>query len=177
MKFDTEAEQPRDTALLFQDAYPELHQIASRLMVTERFNHTLTPTALVNESFVRLGASTTWDSNSHFYSAATVAMRRVLIDWARARACQKRQAQQVSLNPAEVDDSASATELALVEINDLLSVLEVEDPLAAELVGLKLFGGLSVVDAGNLLGLKRWSAYQLWDFAQAWFQSKMAPAD
>ncbi len=153
--------------------YEELRSLAAHRMQGERNDHTLQPTALVHEAFLRLvknGDEIQWGSRGHFFTAAANAMRRILIDAARARDALKRGGdhQKVELSdfPASHSDQIG---LQLVEVDDALTVLEQEDFDAAELVKLRIYGGLSVEDAGKVLGMSRSTAYGNWNFARSWF--------
>jgi RNA polymerase sigma factor (TIGR02999 family) len=157
---------------IFELVYDELRIVASQMMLKERVEHTLSATALVNETYVRLEVSQAdeiWNSRAHFFSAAAETMRRILIDRARAKATAKRSANRQLL---EIDSLVDGVELdldLLLDLDSLLSRLSETDAQAAEFVKLRLFAGRSVVEAGEILNLSRWSAYQLWDFCRAWF--------
>ena len=156
----------------FAAGYSELRAIAQRLMAEERCCHTLTATALVNEAYLRVGKIAHWDSSGHFFSAVVETMRRVLIDHARARLTAKRQSTRVPVDLEHVElREESDLDLAL-DLDTVVDSLAAEDHEAAELVRLRLFAGLSISQAGQVLGLKRWSTYQLWDFCQAWFEAR-----
>ncbi len=156
----------------FEQVYDDLYRIANRLMSRERQGHTLTATSLVNEAYVRLegrSSADEWNSRGHFFTAAAETMRRILIDGARAKATHKRRGVRRSLRPEHLEvDSAIQEADFLLDLDALLDELASEDVQAADLIKLRVFGGQSVVEAGQLLGLTRWSAYQLWDFAQSW---------
>ena len=160
--------------------YDELRQLAAVRMATEKADHTLQATALVHEAYLRLvkvDALHRWESREHFFCAAAEAMRRILIDAARARRSLKRGGvrSQVELN--DVADTATTTGWShdlLLDLDEALLRLQTEDPVAAELVKLRLFAGLSVPDAGELLGLSRATAYRNWEFARSWFAVHMA---
>jgi RNA polymerase sigma factor (TIGR02999 family) len=160
------------TDAFFELVYEELRRVASGLMVHEQPGHTLSATALVSETYVRLKGSSSrvgWDSRSHFFSAAAETMRCILIDRARAKSTQKRKAtrQQVELDSIGCTDEGDLD--WLLELNEVIEQLQLVDPQAAQFVKLRLFGGQSVVEAGKLLGLSKWSAYQLWEFSLSWF--------
>ncbi|MCA9194855.1 MAG: RNA polymerase subunit sigma [Planctomycetales bacterium] len=160
------------TEALFVRVYDELRSMAQYLMRHERADHTLCSTGLVNEAFLRMQNTIEWDSAAHFFTAAAEAMRRVLIDHARARSTQKRSSMRVPIDLHAVEDRGIQQDLdLLLDVDELLSRLEGEDSLAADFLRLRLFAGQSVVQAGQTLGLTRWSAYELWTFCQAWFAS------
>ncbi|WP_146530908.1 ECF-type sigma factor [Novipirellula artificiosorum] len=157
---------------LFRTVYEELRLIAESQFAREQGEQTLQPTALVNEAYLRLvsgGRLQKFDSRGHFFAAAAEAMRRILIDAARARGSQKRGGHCNRIELGEwVDDSAQATDL-LLDLDDGLDLLVAVDSASADLVKLRVFAGLSVTEAGELLGMSRSSAYKNWEFARSWF--------
>lgn len=161
------------TSELFEKVYDELRGVAERMMQRERKGHTLSATALVNEAYLRLegnGAEDCWNSRGHFFVAAAEAMRRILIDRARAKATMKRKSPR-SLIDIDSMTACDAVNLDLVlDVDALLERFSVVDPVAAQLVKLRMYAGQSVVEAGQHLGLTRWSAYQLWHFCRSWFE-------
>ncbi len=166
---------PAQTSELFTAVYDELRRIAQSMMCGERSDHTLSATALVNEAYVRLEGrrEAEWDTRGHFFCAAAEAMRRILIDRARARGAAKRQATREVEYPLELATATKQPDFDfLLDLDSQIAALADEDPLAAELVKLRVFAGRSVVEAGELLGLKRWSAYQTWDFCLAWLNTQ-----
>lgn len=113
-----------------------------------------------------------WDSQGHFFSAAAEAMRRILIESARA---QKRNRNQVQLTHFDLMDGTSTDNPdRMIELDDALKKLEQEDPQVAQLVQLRLYGGLSVPQAAQTLNVPRSTAYDWWKYALAWFQVEMA---
>ncbi|GAB5406144.1 MAG: ECF-type sigma factor [Aureliella sp.] len=165
------------TSDLFAAVYDELRRIAQHMMSHERCYHTLSATALVNETYVRLerGGSTNWDNRGHFFGAAAEGMRRILIDRARAKQAAKRSANRIQAFPLESAASTDDIDSDFwLDLNSQIELLSTEDPLAADLLKLRIFAGRSVVEAGELLGLKRWSAYQTWDFCVAWLETVKA---
>jgi RNA polymerase sigma factor (TIGR02999 family) len=152
--------------------YDELRRLASRRLQGERPDHTLQGTALVHEAYLRLmesSGSRNWNSRRHFFAAAAEAMRRILIESARAKSTRKRggDRQRVDLQDL-VDRGTRATDL-LLDIDDGLTRLADEDPDASDIVKLRLFAGFSVADAGQALGMARSTAYENWEFARSWF--------
>lgn len=166
---------PTCTSDLFEAVYDELRRVAQNMMFGERSDHTLSATALVNEAFVRLEGRrrAEWDTRGHFFCAAAEAMRRILIDRARARGAAKRSANRQVEFPLEMAADTQAPDFDfLLDLDSQIAALAVEDPLASELLKLRVFAGRSVVEAGEVLGLKRWSAYQTWDFCLAWLNTE-----
>ena len=141
-------------------------------MASERPDHTLQPTALVHEAYVRLvdtEEARHWESRKHFFAAAAEAMRRVLIDHARGHAAGKRGGNRRRIEADDFAAQMTADTDLLLDLDEGLSRLAEEEPQAAELVKLRLFAGLSVTEAGDLLGLSRTAAYRNWDFVRSWF--------
>lgn len=157
---------------LLQSVYAELRQMAAFRFSGERAEHTLQPTALVNEAYLRLvsdGRLQHFQSRGHFFAAAAETMRRILVDSARARASQKRGGH---LQRVELHDVVHANQRdrdLLLDLDEGLRQLAVEDQPSAELVKLRLFAGLSVTEAGEILGMSRTTAYKTWEFARTWF--------
>lgn len=163
---------PDASQKLMHQVYQELRLIAERQFAWEHGERTLQPTALVNEAYLRLlsgGRLQDFDSRGHFFSAAAEAMRRILIDAARARGSQKRGGCFDRLELGDLaDDSRQATDL-LLDLDDGLTHLAEVDATTVELVKLRVFAGLSITEAGELLGMSRSTAYKNWEFARAWF--------
>ncbi|MFO0923054.1 MAG: ECF-type sigma factor [Pirellulales bacterium] len=159
---------------LFEIVYADLHQIAKRRIRHENPGETLQATGLVHEAYLRLvgkQSSPQWENRAHFFAVATEAMRCILVDAARRRRSLKRGGalEQRHLSPDEFVDAQISWENQLVDIADDLVAFESVDEVAAKLVRFRLLGGLSVTEAGELLGLSRSVAYENWKFAQAWF--------
>lgn len=160
---------------LFALVYDELRRVARAQMAQERGSHTLQATALVHEAYLRLlqDEPAQWDGRRHFFAAAAEAMRRILIEHARARHAAKRGGGQ-----ARVDLSDSLPQIEgpieqigdLLAINDVLDRLAAEDPEKAELVKLLYFVGLNLDEAAATLGLSRTTAYRHWLYARAWLR-------
>lgn len=149
--------------------YAELHRIAERQMARERPDHTLQPTALVDEAFMRLLGTTpaNFADRSHFLRAASRVMRRVLVDHARARHAVKRGGTlQVTLDEAIV--SGGDTTLDMLALDDALNRLGAVDPRWAQVVELRFFGGLSVPEVADALGTSVATVKRDWQFARGW---------
>lgn len=156
---------------LFALVYDELHRLAADRMRRERPDHTLQPTALVNEVYLRLVAGEhdkRWDSTGHFFAAAARAMRQILIENARRKLAGKRSTEGKRLD-VELDDVTQILDdHCLMELHAALSELEKEDPAKARLVELKFFGGLSMEQVCEILHISRATAHRHWKQAQAW---------
>ena len=165
---------PEAAQRLMPLVYDELKKLAAAKMIGERPDHTLQATALVHEAYLRLVDAQQvqrWDSRGHFFSAAAEAMRRILIESARRRNSRKRggDSRRVALESLDVAATTAGDPDLLLDIDTRLSRLGEEDPQAAELVKLRLFAGLSVTQAGEMLGMSRASAYENWVYVRSWF--------
>jgi RNA polymerase sigma factor (TIGR02999 family) len=155
--------------------YDELRALAAARMAAEAPGQTLQATALVHEAYLRLIGSedACWDSRSHFLAAAAQAMRRILVESARSRRRLKRGGRRVRVELLDVADSLADDPDLLLSLDELLSRLAAEDDAAARLAHLHLFGGLSVEEAGKVLGLSRPVAYRNWKYARAWLREAL----
>ena len=173
------------TAKLFALVYEELRLLAARKLADERPNHTLQPTALVNEVYLRLAGAQPpagWNGRAHFFAAAAEAMRRILIDSARRRAarCRGGDRVQAGSDDALAAIAAPSVDQTIGDSDDLLALdavlrkLEAEDKPRADLVKLHYFVGLSLEDAGEILGISRATAYRQWTYTRAWLRHEIA---
>lgn len=156
--------------------YAELRRIASRQMQRERPGHTLQPTALVNEAFVRLAdGAAPWQDRAHFYAVCAQVMRRILIDHARANARDKRGggAVHVPLDHAEtvVQQDRGVDVLAL---DDALRTLEAADARKARIVNLRYFAGLGIEETAEVLQISAMTVRREWTRAKAWLYRELA---
>jgi len=150
--------------------HEELRRLARRQMAGERPGHTLQPTALVNEAYLRLVnlKQIQWQNRVHFFSMAARLMRRVLVDFARSRGYQKRGggAKQVSFTLALEVAEGQATDV--VALNDALEALADVDERKSRVVELRFFGGLSVEETAEVLNVSRETVKRDWTFAKMW---------
>ena len=150
--------------------YEELRRLARSYLRRERSDHTLQPTALVNEAYLKLvdQSRVSWQDRHHFFGIAAQMMRRVLIDHARAHAAEKRGGPQgkVSLEEANVPTGERAMEL--VELDDALQRLAEVFPRKGKVVELRFFGGLSVEETAEVLGISAETVMRDWKFAKSW---------
>lgn len=156
--------------------YEELREIASREMRKERGEHTLQATALVHEVFLRfLGASDlSWQSRAHFMHIAAQAMRRILVDHARARRAEKRGGDLVRVTLDEQLRAPDGEVADAVDIDDALRRLGALDERKARVVELRVFAGLSVEDTARVLGVSEPTVKREWRFARAWMQKALS---
>lgn len=176
-----ESGDPTASEQLLPLVYDELRRLAAQRLVQEKPGQTLQATALVHEAYLRLvganGQGASWDSRGHFFAAAAEAMRRILIDQARAKGRQKRQAGGRRINIDAADVAVHATPDELLSIDDALAKLEREDPAVFELVRLRYFAGLSVDEAAAALGISTATAYRHWNYARAWLHGELFGQD
>ena len=160
----------------------DLRGIAAGQLDRERTGHTLQATALVNEAWLRLsdGSSLGFDSRSAFLAAATVAMRRILIDHARGRKAAKRGGPDRRRDPLPADAvamvAADRCEELLV-LDQAIKVLASSDHELGEIVRLRFFGGLSMEQVGQALGMSTRTVKRRWSFARAWLLTQLQDAD
>ena len=180
-----------DASRLLPLVYDELRRLAAEKLARERPGHTLQPTALVHEAYLRVaGAGRTpgnFNGRSHFFAAAAEAMRRILIDNARRRAALAHGGDRtrvdlddalVSVNsPAAAASNGHADEL--IALDTALTRLESEDGAMAQLVKLHFFVGLSLDETADALGISRATAYRRWTYARAWLHHavRAGPSD
>jgi RNA polymerase sigma factor (TIGR02999 family) len=150
--------------------YEELRKVASSRMAKEAAGHTLQPTALVHEAWLRLisGKNQQFENRAHFFAAAAEAMRRILIDHARRKSACKHGGCFQRVDLEQIDVPEKAEDDTLLRVNESLEGLAREDTKAAELVKLRFFGGLSVEEAAGVLGVTDRTARRYWRFARAW---------
>ena len=147
--------------------YDELRRLAAQKLAQERPGQTLSATALVHEAFLRLVGDQHFDNRRHFFAAAAQAMRRILIDSARRKQLAPR------IDMAGLQLVANDKDVQIFELHDALDQLALTEPTAAQIVEARVFSGLSVEDAGAMLGLSRATAYREWTFARAWLATKL----
>jgi RNA polymerase sigma factor (TIGR02999 family) len=163
---------PKAADELLPLVYEELRKLAAQKMAHEAAGHTLQPTALVHEAWLRLVGSghEKWNGRGHFFSAAAEAMRRILIEAARRRHSQRRGG---GLERVDLDDSQLILERPADEIlavDEALDKLAKEDPLAAELVKLRYFIGMALPEAAQALRISPRTADRLWAYARTWLR-------
>jgi len=151
--------------------YDELHRMALRYLAGERSTVSLQATALVNEVCLRLLGwnQVHWQNRGHFFGASAQMMRRVLVDIARRRRANRRGGARAVRVPLEgIDVAAVEPDADLVAIDEALERLAVEDPRKARVVELRFFGGLSMEETAQALGISLRTAHTDWAFARAW---------
>lgn len=163
--------------------YEQLRKAAQLGLAGERSGHTLSATALVHEAYLKLVGprEVAWASRGHFYSAAAEAMRRILIDYARARGRHKRGPAPLSLEDASAllsvaDLVSGADSDQIVMLDDAVRRLEAEDPDVAQIVRLRFYAGLSGDETASALGKSPATVDRDWAWARAWLFRQMRPA-
>ncbi len=170
------ASQDDGMAELFPAAYAELRRLAGAYLRKERAGHTLQPTALVHEAFLRLidQGRATWESRSQFIGVSAQMMRRILVDHARRRAALKRGGgHDNGARPPEIAAEAIQLEDVLA-VNEALTRLAAFDARQARIVELRYFGGLSVDETAECLGVSRRTVLREWTVARAWLHAELA---
>lgn len=156
---------------LYGLVYEELRRLAQSQLRGERADHTLQATALVHESYLRLvvASQVQWNDRSHFFAAAARAMRRILIDHARARASKKRGGHAHRTSLVEIEDvAAEARPVDLIALDEALQRLSRTDEVTGRVVELRYFGGLTSKEASEVLGLSQRAVERHWTYARAW---------
>jgi RNA polymerase sigma-70 factor (ECF subfamily) len=154
--------------------YGELHRLARSYMHRERIDHTLQPTALINEAYLRLARENVdWQSRQHFIGVAANVMRRLLVDHARAHNAEMRSGglQRVELEEGFMVSGEQSKEV--LALHEALTVLEEADPRQAKVVELKYFGGFSVEEIGAILEMSPRSVKRHWALARIWLHKRM----
>ncbi len=160
---------------LFSIVYTELRRTAANYMRRERGDHTLQATALVHEAYMQLVDQTrvNWQSRAHFFGVAAQLMRRILVDHARNQGAQKRGGNAQVLSIEDNIGIASIPEVAFDELDEALNRLQALDPDQAKLVELRFFGGLTVEEAAEVMGISTATVEREWRMARAWLHHQL----
>ena len=156
--------------------YEELRKLAAQKLAQEAPGQTLEATALVHEAYLRLvdvEKVQHWDSRGHFFAAAAEAMRRILIENARRKQADKHGHGRGRVELKASDWITCEHPDRLLQLNDALDKLAAEDALAADIVKLRLFAGLSVQEAAEALAVARTTAFRRWSYARAWLRAEL----
>ena len=161
---------PRESENLLPLVYEELRNLAHSRMNHESAPQTIQATALVHEAYLRIAdhPDRTWDNRGHFFAAAAEAMRRILVDRARAKSAQKRGGDWERLPIEAADIGLDIVPDQLLEVDEALEKLEEQDPDAAKLVKLRFFAGLKLKEAAEAMGMAERSGQRLWAYARTW---------
>ena len=166
---------------LFPVVYDELRRLAKAYMIRETPGHTLQPTALVHEAYLKLVDQTraNWKGKTHFYAVGARVMRRLLVDHARERGAQKRGAGWQSVTLSEALDPLGGEVLdteQLLDLNTALDQLSEIDEREARVVTLRFFGGLTVEQVAEVIGVSKRTIEKDWRHAQAWLRLRLSEA-
>jgi RNA polymerase sigma factor (TIGR02999 family) len=156
--------------------YSELRRLASNYLRRERQNHTLQPTALVNEAYLRLidQKSARWQNRAHFYGVAAQLMRRILVDHARQHHAAKRGGpSQERLSITSAGQIGEKPDLDLLALHEALEELKTFDPQQERIVELRYFGGLSIEETSEVMSIGHATVERDWKMARAWLRRKL----
>jgi len=150
--------------------YDELRRLAALYLLRERRDHTLQPTALVHEAYLRLidQRQVNWKNRAQFVGLAAVMMRRILVNHARDRAAEKRGGDMQKVPLSDVDEPRTPQDVDVIVLNDALDQLGAIDPRKSRIVELKFFGGLTTNEIAEVLQLSPATIEREWSFARAW---------
>lgn len=169
-------------AELLPAAYEELRRMAAQKMAGERGGHTLQATALVHEAYLRLapdGEQPRWETRGHFFAAAAEAMRRILIESARRKQAIKRGGDQrhETLHESQLVIETEALSEEIIAVDEALAKLEIENELAAQVVKLRYFSGLSIDETASVLEVAPRTVDRAWRGAKAWLQMELSACE
>jgi len=171
---------PHAAEQLLPLVYEELRKLAAVKLAQEKPGQTLQATALVHEAYLRLvdvEKAQQWNSRGHFFAAAAEAMRRILVENARRKKSAKHGGDRQRIDLAEAEVATISTPEEMLLLDEALSNFAREDPAAAELAKLRLYAGLSVEDAAEVLRLSRATAFRHWTYARAWLHARLGEPD
>lgn len=160
---------------LFELVYERLRRMAAAHMGGERSDHTLQPTALVHEVYLRVMSNdASWESQRHFFGVAAEAMRRILIDHARRKGALRRGGGRARLSLEEAMATTTTRDAGdIMVLNDALQRMEREEPRMAEVVKLRFFAGLSIAETARVMGLSPMTVKRTWSCAHAWLHGEV----
>jgi len=163
---------------LFSLVYPELKLLARRRMRQERSNHTLQPTALVNELYLRFvnQATIQWRDRAHFFGIAAKLLRQILVDYARSTLSKKRGGGSLRVLLDDVGPDPEHREIDLVLLDEALIKLAKQDPRQCEIVEQRFFGGLSIEETAEVIGVSPATVKRDWAVARAWLYREIVNA-
>jgi RNA polymerase sigma factor (TIGR02999 family) len=167
---------PQAAEQLLPLVYDELRQLAAQKLAQEKPGQTLQPTALVHDAYLRLVGSepeAPWSCRGHFIAAAAEAMRRILVENARRKKTEKHGGKRQRIDLSQAEPMAQADPDAVLDLDEALTILAGEDPEAAAVAKLRIFGGLSVEEAAQALSTSRANAYRQWAYARAWLHARL----
>ena len=155
--------------------YDELYRLASYYLQGESRDHTLQPTALINEAIIQLMQDdTNFNNRSHFMAIAANTMRRVLVDYARKKNAQKRGGGAFQITLSGIENSIISQDIDLLALDEALNKLETIDPTQMKIVELRFFCGLTIEETANVLGLSATSVKTDWAIARIWLHRELS---
>lgn len=160
---------------LFQVVYSELRRVARGYLKRERENHTLEPTALVHEAYVRLvnQPNASWEDRTHFFATAAEIMRHILVDHARKRVAAKRGGAEATIALSDDIRGTDQRELRLLDVDEALTKLALIDPQQSKVVELRFFGGLTIEETAEALSISPATVKREWTMARAWLHREL----
>ena len=158
---------------LYEAVYAELRRVAGAKLHREAPGHTLQPTALVNETYLRLAPACTYENRRHFFAAAAEAMRRILVDHARKRRSEKRGGDLERVTLSGVDAASEGDVVDVLAVDAALTELSASRPRLAQLVSLRCFAGMSIEEAAEALNISPATVKRDWAYARAWLADRM----
>jgi RNA polymerase sigma factor (TIGR02999 family) len=161
---------------LMQLVYDELRRLARNYLRRERADHTLQPTALVHEAYLRLidQQDVNWQNRAHFFGIAALMMRRILVNYAKGREAAKRGGEAERLSLTAVDRLAKTQQLDLLALDDALKRLAEIDPQQSRIVELRYFGGLTIEEIGEVTSLSVSTVKREWNAAKAYLRREVS---
>lgn len=154
--------------------YEELRKLASKYMKRERAEHTLQTSALINEAYLRLiDRPVSWQNRAHFFGIAARLMRQILVDHARARQSSKRGGSQPKVALSEALDIKQDLSADIIALHDALTGLAAFDPQQGRIIELRFFGGLTIEETAEVLGVSHTTVEKDWHMARAWLRKEM----
>lgn len=157
--------------------YDTLRRIARHQLRGERAGHTLETTALINEAYLKLvEQSVSWQSRAHFFGIAARLMRQLLVDYARARQRLKRGGDMQQISLTDVAGIAQEQAVDLLALDDALQILSEVDPQSSRIVELRFFGGLTIEETAQVMGISTPTVERGWRAARAWLQTELSPS-
>jgi RNA polymerase sigma factor (TIGR02999 family) len=162
-------------AKLLPLVYDELRRLARNYLRRERVNHTLQPTALVHEAYLRLSEQqhVSWQTRAQFFGLAATLMRNILVDHARHHNAEKRGGGALALSLSEADRFANTPDIEMIALEEALQNLASSAPQPARIVELRYFGGLTIDETAEVLGVSHATVERDWAFARAWLKKEL----
>jgi len=160
---------------LIELVYDELHRLARHYMRKERPDHTLQPSAVVNEAWLKLvrDPDRSWQNRSHFVAAAARAMRLLLVDYGRQRRAEKRGGERIRVELSGLESLSNSRLEEMIAVDEALARLEAWDPRQSQIVELRFFGGLTEEEIAELLGVSARTVKRDWTVAKAWLYGEL----